>query len=132
MYFYLNIYPELPHVVQVLDYIVGEGCSDILFEFIDIALIHYKNQKQISSHNLPIELEKHRQVGKVLYFPSKVHFIPHRDQLVVSDTGNHRLLLLDAATGVVMASFSKRHIEFCEIDEKCNHIFIDHTFSVLL
>ena len=87
--------------VQVLYYVVGEGHSDLLFEFVDLALEHYGSQGQISPHALPLRLERDRQRQTALCFPGKVHAGPGPDQLVVSDTGHHRLLLLDRVTGVV-------------------------------
>ncbi|KAK7110465.1 hypothetical protein V1264_014334 [Littorina saxatilis] len=87
---------------QVLYYIVGEGHSDVLFEFVELALEHYRSQGQISPHTLlPLSLEKDQQVEAPLSFPGKVHVGPGPDQLVVSDTGHHRLLVLDRVTGVV-------------------------------
>ena len=80
---------------------MGEGHSDLLFEFVDIALDHYHSQGKISPHTLPLHLEKEQQHKKPLHFPGKVHAGPRPDQLVVSDTGHHRLLVLDRVTGVV-------------------------------
>ncbi|KAK7485866.1 hypothetical protein BaRGS_00022861 [Batillaria attramentaria] len=88
---------------QVLYYIVGEGHSDTLFEFVELALEYYQDQGQISSHSLPINLEKQRQREAALHFPGKVHIVSQLNQLAVADTGHHRILLLDRTTGVVQA-----------------------------
>ena len=90
--------------VQVLYYIVGEGHADLLFEFVDLALEHYHSQGQISPHSLPLCLEKDKQRETPLHFPGKIHVGPGPNQLVVSDTGHHRLLVLDRVTGVVQVS----------------------------
>jgi len=91
-------------LVQVLYYIVGEGHTEVLFEFVDLALQHYSSQGQISPHTLPLSLEKDKQQETPLHFPGKVHVGPSPDQLVVSDSGHHRLLVLDRMTGVVQVS----------------------------
>ena len=91
-------------LVQVLYYIVGEGHTEVLFEFVGLALQHYHSQGQISPHTLPLCLEKDKQQESPLHFPGKVHVGPGPDQLVVSDSGHHRLLVLDRVTGVVQVS----------------------------
>jgi hypothetical protein len=80
---------------------VGEGHSETLFEFVSLALDHYSGLSQLSSHQLPIHPEKDRLQNQVLQFPGKVHAGPTESQLVVSDTGHHRLLVIDQVTGVV-------------------------------
>lgn len=85
----------------MLYYIVGEGHKDKLFEFVSLAIEHYAAKGEISQHPLPIRLEKDRLYASVLLFPGKVHAGPQADQLVLSDTGNHRLLIVDRLTGVV-------------------------------
>ncbi|KAL8563259.1 hypothetical protein ACOMHN_046842 [Nucella lapillus] len=89
---------------QVLYYIVGEGHSELLFELVEAAMEHYRDQGKLSPHALPFALEREKQGGgSPVMFPGKVHAGPGDDQLVVSDTGHHRLLVLDRVTGVVQS-----------------------------
>ena len=85
--------------LQVLYYIVGEGKCDRLFELVDLAIEHYRTQ--LSLHSLPLLRESDKQHESLLRFPGNVHYITSSDQLVISDSSHHRLLIVDAGSGVV-------------------------------
>ncbi|XP_055955641.1 NHL repeat-containing protein 2 [Patella vulgata] len=83
---------------QFLYNLVGEGHKDQLFEFVDIAVEYFKTVGEIKSHDLPISLEKNRLPDSPLKFPGKIEF--NGDSLIISDSGNHRLVIIDL-NGVV-------------------------------
>lgn len=78
--------------------LVGEGHRDELFLYVKVALAYFKSLNEISDHTLPLEPSRHLlPVSKdVLLFPGKVHFARTKngDRLVVSDTGNNRILIM--------------------------------------
>ncbi|KAL1501383.1 hypothetical protein ABEB36_006711 [Hypothenemus hampei] len=86
--------------------LTGEGHKDELIDYIRVTLDFYKEQKQISDHNLPFESAYHllpTHKGPLL-FPGKIAlYIDENDDeiLAISDTGNNRILLTDNAGHII-------------------------------
>ncbi|XP_076295018.1 NHL repeat-containing protein 2 [Lasioglossum baleicum] len=84
---------------------VGEGHKEELLLYTSIALTYFKSLRQISNSNLPLQLAKHllpSRGNKTLLFPSKVETF-RKEQgecLVISDTGNNRILVADVTGNV--------------------------------
>lgn len=57
----------------------------------------------INNHSLPIKLAKDTLDTGILKFPGKIAIDSTGSRLAVSDTGNHRILLVDPTTGIVNA-----------------------------
>ncbi|XP_071090618.1 NHL repeat-containing protein 2-like [Haliotis cracherodii] len=85
---------------QYIYAMVGEGHRDKLEEFVGIAVEHYKAKDEVKVADIPLSLEKHKQQGSPLSFPGKLCLTEGGD-LVVADTGNNRVLVLQAETGIV-------------------------------
>lgn len=84
---------------QPLFVFVGEGHKEELFLYTKIALKHFKSLKQISNDPIPLKLSKHilpMNKGNLL-FPGKINAFMNqsREHLVISDTGNNRILVMD-------------------------------------
>lgn len=80
---------------------MGEGHKDELFLYTKVALKHFKSLKQISSDSIPLKLSQHilpMNKGSLL-FPGKVHAFKTEsgEKLVVSDTGNNRILIMESS-----------------------------------
>lgn len=83
---------------QPLFVFVGEGHKEELFLYTKIALKYFKSLKQISNEPIPLKLSKHilpMHKGDLL-FPGKISAFTTQsgEQLVVSDTGNNRILVM--------------------------------------
>lgn len=85
---------------QYIYAMVGEGHRDKLEEFVGIAVEHYKAKDEVKDADIPLSLEKHKKQGSPLSFPGKLCLTEGGD-LVVSDTGNNRVLVLQAETGIL-------------------------------
>ncbi|XP_014203880.1 NHL repeat-containing protein 2 [Copidosoma floridanum] len=84
---------------QPLFVLVGEGHRKELFLYTKVALKYFKSQKQISSETIPIKLAQHilpMNRGSLL-FPGKLHVFKSglEEKLVVSDSGNNRILVME-------------------------------------
>lgn len=84
---------------QPLFVFVGEGHKEELFLYTKIALKYFKSQKQISNDPIPLKLSKHilpMNKGN-LFFPGKISVFTAKtgEHLVVSDTGNNRILVME-------------------------------------
>ncbi|XP_058804841.1 NHL repeat-containing protein 2 [Phymastichus coffea] len=83
---------------QPLFVFVGEGHKDELFLYTKIAVKYFKSLKQICNDPIPLKLAQHilpMNKGSLL-FPGKVHAFKAEsgEKLVVSDTGNNRILIM--------------------------------------
>ncbi|XP_066586124.1 NHL repeat-containing protein 2 isoform X2 [Prorops nasuta] len=82
---------------QPLAVLVGEGHREELFLYAKVGLAYFKSSDQILDNPLPIELSRHLlpASSKNLLFPGKVAILwrKNREQIIVSDTGNNRILI---------------------------------------
>lgn len=74
--------------------LIGEGHKDKLFLYISIALKYYKERGQIRDHKIGIKLYKDSLPSSPLLFPGKVTVDQVTNQLVIADTGHHRILVV--------------------------------------
>nr|XP_033322371.1 NHL repeat-containing protein 2 isoform X1 [Megalopta genalis] len=84
---------------------IGEGHKDELPAYASVALTYFKSLYQISNSNLPLQLAKHllpSRGNETLLFPSKIKSFcnERRECLVISDTGNNRILVTDVTGNV--------------------------------
>ncbi|XP_077992796.1 NHL repeat-containing protein 2-like [Glandiceps talaboti] len=85
---------------EVLLILAGEGNREKLMDFIGIAVECYKAKGQLSNHSVPIALIKDSLPPTPLSFPGKITLDSSNDNLVVSDSGHHRILIV-SKEGVV-------------------------------
>ncbi|XP_061192776.1 NHL repeat-containing protein 2-like [Saccostrea echinata] len=78
----------------ILQFYVGEGQRDRLMEFIHQCVLYYKEKGMLSNHDIPLELEKKKRSNTPLKFPGKVCVSDTGQEIVVSDTGHNRILVL--------------------------------------
>ncbi|KAK2584375.1 hypothetical protein KPH14_006761 [Odynerus spinipes] len=85
---------------QPLVVLLGEGHKEELFLYTKIALDYFTSLKEISSHDLPIAPAIHLLPAStsLLCFPGKIEIYSSEigEKLIVSDTGNNRILITDA------------------------------------
>ncbi|XP_053681337.1 NHL repeat-containing protein 2 [Anopheles nili] len=86
--------------------IMGEGNFEDLKLYISSAIRFYKDKGEIQRHSLPINLSQTAAMASNMKFPGKiarsVTSDGSEDQLyAVSDSGNHRILIIDAAGSVL-------------------------------
>ncbi|CAG5075930.1 Similar to Nhlrc2: NHL repeat-containing protein 2 (Mus musculus) [Cotesia congregata] len=81
---------------QVLFVLVGEGHRRELLLYTQIALKYFKSLKKISNHGLDLKPAAHLLpvTRDLLLFPGKVQVL-RDEKILVSDTGNNRVLVLD-------------------------------------
>lgn len=79
--------------------LLGEGHKDLLLTFIRYTTEYYKQKGHLSNHKLPIKSAFHLlpDLKGPLLFPGKItsYVDDTREILAVSDTGNHRILILN-------------------------------------
>ncbi|XP_076651619.1 NHL repeat-containing protein 2 isoform X2 [Halictus rubicundus] len=97
---------------------VGEGHREELLLYTSVALTYFKSLHQISNNNLPLHLAKHllpSRGNKTLLFPAKIETLckEQGEYLVVSDTGNNRILVADI-TGNVEYVIGGPDAGFCD------------------
>ncbi|XP_046143171.1 NHL repeat-containing protein 2 [Osmia bicornis bicornis] len=85
---------------ELLAVFVGEGHREELKLYTDVALTYFKSLNKISEHDVPLQLARHLlPVGgnEALLFPSKLETfqIEQGEKLIISDTGNNRILVTD-------------------------------------
>lgn len=93
-------------VGELLAVFVGEGHREELKLYTDVALTYFKSLNKISEHDVPLQLARHLlPVGgdEALLFPSKLESfqIEQGEKLIISDTGNNRILVTDMLLGKV-------------------------------
>ncbi|XP_043265998.1 NHL repeat-containing protein 2 isoform X1 [Colletes gigas] len=84
---------------------VGEGHRKEMLLYANVALTYFKSLKQISKKDLPLQLARHLLPtgGKEnLLFPGKVEVFQSEqgESLMISDTGNNRILVTDVTGNV--------------------------------
>ncbi|XP_012283238.1 NHL repeat-containing protein 2 [Orussus abietinus] len=84
---------------QPLFILVGEGHQEELLLYVKVALSYFKSLDQISNRSLPLKPAQHLLPASkdVLLFPGKIHTfeMKNTEQVIVSDTGNNRILIMD-------------------------------------
>ncbi|ESO93122.1 hypothetical protein LOTGIDRAFT_119776 [Lottia gigantea] len=78
---------------QYLFNLVGEGHREELFEFVETAVEYFKSEGELKSYEVPISLEKLKLPATPLRYPGKIELSD--DELIISDSGNHRILITD-------------------------------------
>ncbi|XP_046850030.1 NHL repeat-containing protein 2-like [Xenia sp. Carnegie-2017] len=91
---------------QLLLTLVGEGHHVILMEFVDAALKWFKSVGEIKDHSINISLAKNSLPKTNLLFPGKISLNESGDQLAISNSGHHQILLVDVG-GNVMSTVGK-------------------------
>ena len=78
---------------------MGEGHREFLFLYAKVALAYFKTLNQISNHPLPLKSVQHLLPASrgVLLFPGKIEVLETQggEKLIVSDTGNNRILIMN-------------------------------------
>lgn len=87
----------------ILQFYVGEGHRKRLLEFVEACAYFYHDKGLLSSHDIPLDLEKHKRGNTSLKFPGKICVT--EKNIVVSDTGHNRVLVL-SKDGVVQVSLT--------------------------
>lgn len=93
---------------------MGEGHYDILEKYVTAAIDFYSNTNTLQNHSLPISLSNVSNVSSPLKFPGKIacskSFNDENEAddndsgseiYAISDSGNHRILLIDACGRVI-------------------------------
>jgi len=78
---------------------IGEGHSDFLFEYTSVALQYFKERGELSQSKLPRSLQS-KVTGSSLKYPGKICIL--KKYLVISDSGNHRVLVIDSSDHTVV------------------------------
>lgn len=90
---------------ELLYYIIGEGHGEDLRLFMRVAVEHYQQTGLLSKAAIPISLgsvEAQEDRKNALYYPGKVCFDDTGEKLFVADSSNHRILMVDWNTGIVL------------------------------
>ncbi|XP_078499986.1 NHL repeat-containing protein 2 [Lissotriton helveticus] len=74
--------------------LVGEGNKEKLFLFTAVALTYYKDKGEIKEDRVAIKPYRDSLPPSTLLFPGKVAVDESGDKLVIADTGNHRILVV--------------------------------------
>lgn len=132
----INCWPTLlvvgPNASPLL-MLMGEGNKEELRFFIENTLAYYRNKNQISSHKLPLKSAFHLlpNLKGPLLFPGKISsFIDNGVELyAVSDTGNHRVLIMEPEgvvvkqIGGIRAGFKDGDLENSEFNSPQGLVF---------
>lgn len=84
---------------QLLHCIIGEGHGEELMVFVDAAVQHFTAAGQLNLEPIKLTTEGAELRGSVLKFPGKICVDPTGKRLYVSDTGHHRVLVVERETG---------------------------------
>ena len=97
---------------QLLHFIIGEGHGEELQLFMDVAVKYYKDEGRLSSDPLPLSTQAEESVRREeLHFPGKVCLSDNEEKLFVSDSSNHRVLVVDTESGELLSiSFCIKHL----------------------
>ncbi|CAL7938085.1 unnamed protein product [Xylocopa violacea] len=90
---------------ELLAVFVGEGHRNELILYVDVALTYFKSLGKISKSDIPLQLARHllpATANGILLFPGKVEVFQNEqgEWLVVADTGNNRILVIDTTGNV--------------------------------
>ena len=72
----------------------GEGQREALVEVIDTMLEYYGEKNKLAKKKIHISIEKNTHKF-VLKYPGKISFSPDKKYFALSDSNNHRILVLD-------------------------------------
>ena len=93
---------------KLIYYIIGEGHYMEMELFVSTALRYYKSSGVLRGVSVGVALEKDKVEESVLRYPGKVVSFKRGgvgggvpELLCISDSSNHRVLVVDAATGLV-------------------------------
>jgi len=70
---------------------MGEGHTEFIAEYLDIAVQYFRESGELGERKIPRSVRRKTQ-GSLLKYPGKI--ILHQEFLVVSDSGNNRVLLI--------------------------------------
>lgn len=107
-----------PHGYLLYNF-VGEGHREKLLEFVTVALDFYQSKGEITLSSLPLKPARENLSESPLSFPGKVCCSDDGKNVVVADTGHHRVLLLgpEGIVKVVNVSGQTFHDFYkCEMD----------------
>jgi len=85
---------------DILYSIAGEGHKNRMIEFLEVAIEFFEND--IKPCTIPMSLEIDKRHRSELSFPGKICMWEKKRLLIISDTGNHRILVTDL-NGTVQA-----------------------------
>lgn len=86
---------------QLLHYIIGEGHEAELHLFVDVAVQYYSKKGELDKTPIAMGTGEVEGGGKRegLRYPGKVCFDDSKERLFVSDSSNHRVLVVEWRTG---------------------------------
>ena len=87
---------------QLLHSLAGEGHRQSMLDFLDVAVEMFTSSGQLQPSRIPISLESDKGGHSDLSFPGKVRVWREKKWLLISDSGNHRVVVVDF-NGVVQA-----------------------------
>lgn len=116
--------------------LMGEGHGRILEEFIKASISFFKKYQQLRDTSLPLSPSTDLIPASKLKFPGKIEYWKGKDSkeelLAVSDSGNNRILIVNAITGVVLekiggtsSGFKDGNFENCEFNSPQGVAFQD-------
>ncbi|EDV22671.1 uncharacterized protein TRIADDRAFT_11855, partial [Trichoplax adhaerens] len=79
---------------QFLHVLHGEGKREMLMWLVRLGLRYYDSLGLLSHHSIPLSLERHKIKPMTLSFPGKVCVVNDGDDIVISDSGHHRILIV--------------------------------------
>jgi DNA-binding beta-propeller fold protein YncE len=80
----------------------GEGYYQVFKPLIESLVLEFDQSGLIDRTPLPLKLEKEGRAPTVLSFPGKLLVDEARGRIFISDTGNHRIVVVETATGRVL------------------------------
>ena len=103
---------------QMLLSLAGETHGPLLYQFVSAAVQFYSDRQQLMKGGdltLRLRPSQHALPASPLLFPGKVNISRAGDVIAVSDTGHHRILLLDLDAVVQVGRFIplKIHVHLC-------------------
>ncbi|GFR66407.1 NHL repeat-containing protein 2-like [Elysia marginata] len=78
---------------QLLYSVAGEGHREKVIEFLKVATDYYADK--LNKCDLPMRLEKDKAPVSSLSFPGKICLWSAKQSVIISDTGNHRIIVTD-------------------------------------
>ena len=78
---------------RLIHYIIGEGHSEEMNTFVDVAYKYYKTKNELTSTAIEISLEKDKVAAGQLSFPGKIAL--NQTHLFIADSGNHRVVMVN-------------------------------------
>ncbi|KAK3766019.1 hypothetical protein RRG08_002262 [Elysia crispata] len=78
---------------QLLYSVAGEGQREKVLDFLKVSTDYYSNK--LNKQDLPVRLERDKVPSSYLSFPGKIAIWSAKQYIVISDTGNHRVVVTD-------------------------------------